>query len=96
MKCILPKIWLYIFRLITTRCDCGLLNKIGPAEFDIPKNVLDLVYAQILCWYVYLFFSKEYISASKIIVIHCILFFSFFFFYFPLKHTQRLKHSRKI
>ncbi|KAK3579252.1 hypothetical protein CHS0354_033329 [Potamilus streckersoni] len=37
-------------KLITTKCDCGLAKKIGPAEFDLPASVLDLVYAQTLCW----------------------------------------------
>ncbi|KAL3877097.1 hypothetical protein ACJMK2_034852, partial [Sinanodonta woodiana] len=37
-------------KLITTKCDCGLAKKIGPAVFDLPASVLDLVYAQTLCW----------------------------------------------
>ncbi|KAK3089292.1 hypothetical protein FSP39_002448 [Pinctada imbricata] len=37
-------------KLLTTKCSCGICQKIGPAEFDIPKNVLDLVYTQALCW----------------------------------------------
>mgnify|MGYP000215227191 CR=1 FL=1 len=38
------------FRLLTTKCDCGLAKKIGPAEFDIAISVLDLVYCQALVW----------------------------------------------
>ena len=37
-------------RLITTKCECGLFQKIGPASFNIPKNVLDLVNSQALLW----------------------------------------------
>ncbi|KAH3734916.1 transmembrane channel-like protein 7 [Dreissena polymorpha] len=37
-------------KLLTTKCDCGLLKKIGPAEFDVAMCVLNLVYAQTLCW----------------------------------------------
>ncbi|ESO89006.1 hypothetical protein LOTGIDRAFT_53152, partial [Lottia gigantea] len=37
-------------RIIVNKCKCGLTEKIGAAQFDIPKNVLDLVYAQILYW----------------------------------------------
>ncbi|XP_021352352.1 transmembrane channel-like protein 7 isoform X1 [Mizuhopecten yessoensis] len=36
--------------LLTSKCDSKLLKKIGPAVFDIPKSVLELVYSQMLCW----------------------------------------------
>jgi len=39
-----------IFRLITTKCDCDCFKKIGPAIFDVPNNVLGLVYSQTLLW----------------------------------------------
>ncbi|KAK6187890.1 hypothetical protein SNE40_005819 [Patella caerulea] len=37
-------------RIIVNKCGCGIAQKIGAAQFDISKSVLDLVYAQILCW----------------------------------------------
>ncbi|XP_064645080.1 transmembrane channel-like protein 7 [Lineus longissimus] len=43
-------------RLIVTKCSCKLAKIIGQQEFDLPKNVLDLVYSQSLYW-VGFFFS---------------------------------------
>ncbi|XP_076458151.1 transmembrane channel-like protein 7 [Babylonia areolata] len=37
-------------RLLYDKCSCGIMQKIGPPEFDIPANVLDLVYSQCLYW----------------------------------------------
>nr|XP_022315279.1 transmembrane channel-like protein 7 isoform X7 [Crassostrea virginica] len=37
-------------KILTTKCDAAVCKKVGPAEFDIPKNVLDIVYTQTLCW----------------------------------------------
>ncbi|KAL8600899.1 hypothetical protein ACOMHN_045036 [Nucella lapillus] len=37
-------------RLLYENCSCGVMQKIGPPEFDIPANVLDLVYSQCLYW----------------------------------------------
>nr|KAG5697184.1 hypothetical protein BaRGS_002193 [Batillaria attramentaria] len=37
-------------RLLYDKCSCGLMQKVGPPEFDIPANVLDLVYTQCLYW----------------------------------------------
>ncbi|XP_062581702.1 transmembrane channel-like protein 7 isoform X2 [Saccostrea cucullata] len=37
-------------KILTTKCDASICKKVGPAEFDIPKNVLDIVYTQTLCW----------------------------------------------
>ncbi|KAL5018437.1 hypothetical protein ScPMuIL_004159 [Solemya velum] len=37
-------------KLLTTKCKSNFLQKIGPAEFDVPISVLDLVYLQTLCW----------------------------------------------
>ncbi|XP_071128765.1 transmembrane channel-like protein 7 isoform X5 [Mytilus edulis] len=42
-------------KLCTTKCSCGVCAKIGPAEFDIAKSVLDLVYTQALCWIGFLY-----------------------------------------
>ncbi|XP_052790998.1 transmembrane channel-like protein 7 [Mya arenaria] len=37
-------------KFLTTKCKAVILQKIGPAEFDVAISVLDLVYAQALCW----------------------------------------------
>ncbi|XP_067930834.1 transmembrane channel-like protein 7 [Watersipora subatra] len=37
-------------RLIVSKCSCKLAKIIGYQQFIIPKNVLDLVYSQTLCW----------------------------------------------
>ncbi|XP_056020162.1 transmembrane channel-like protein 7 isoform X4 [Ostrea edulis] len=37
-------------KIITSKCEAAVFKKIGPAEFEIPKNVLDIVYTQTLCW----------------------------------------------
>ncbi|XP_061181691.1 transmembrane channel-like protein 7 isoform X2 [Saccostrea echinata] len=37
-------------KILTTKCEASICKKVGPAEFDIPKNVLDIVYTQTLCW----------------------------------------------
>ena len=39
-----------VCRLFYEKCSCGLMQKVGPPEFDIPANVLDLVYSQCLYW----------------------------------------------
>ena len=38
------------FRILTRRCKSNFAKKIGRPEFEIPKNVLDLIYAETLCW----------------------------------------------
>jgi len=40
------------FRLMVDHCDCGLSNWLGQQEFSIPQNVLDIVYAQTIGWWV--------------------------------------------
>ncbi|XP_064610385.1 transmembrane channel-like protein 7 isoform X2 [Liolophura sinensis] len=37
-------------KLIVTKCQCCLSRLIGRQEYDIPKNVLDLVNSQMLLW----------------------------------------------
>ncbi|KAL4240415.1 ion transport [Mactra antiquata] len=59
-------------KLITTKCECGLFQKIGPAIFDIPKNVLDLVYGQTLVWLG--FYFAPLISAVSIFTFFCLFY----------------------
>lgn len=44
----------FIFRKLKDRI--GLLRAIGQQEFDMPKNVMDVLYNQALCW-IGIFFS---------------------------------------
>lgn len=37
-------------KLIATKCSCTLADKIGIQEFNLPVKVLDIVYAQTICW----------------------------------------------
>ncbi|KAK2148518.1 hypothetical protein LSH36_492g03012 [Paralvinella palmiformis] len=39
-------------RAIVSKYNCKLTRMIGRAQFRIPQEVLDLVYSQILCWFV--------------------------------------------
>ena len=43
-----------LFRYINTkyRDRFKIVKFIGPQEFDLPKSVVDIIYAQNLCWYV--------------------------------------------
>ena len=38
------------FRLIVTHVNWALAKKICRQEFDIPKNILDLIYTEVLVW----------------------------------------------
>lgn len=42
----------FCFRLIYDRYGqtVGLVKKLGPQEFDLPQNVIDIIYSQTLCW----------------------------------------------
>ena len=48
------------FRFVVSRFadKYKIVKKVGHQEFEIPKNVLDLVYTQTLCWYVGQFTGK--------------------------------------
>ncbi|XP_070581089.1 transmembrane channel-like protein 7 isoform X2 [Ptychodera flava] len=37
-------------KLVVTKCLCGVTRAIGQQEFEIPKNVLDIIYSQTICW----------------------------------------------
>ncbi|XP_033120357.1 transmembrane channel-like protein 7 [Anneissia japonica] len=37
-------------RLITSYFECGITKILGDMEFEIPKNVLAIVYSQAICW----------------------------------------------
>lgn len=37
-------------KLVATKCSCGLAKLIPLQEFDLPRKVLDIVYAQTICW----------------------------------------------
>ncbi|XP_077979713.1 transmembrane channel-like protein 7 [Glandiceps talaboti] len=37
-------------KLVVTKCICGVTRAIGQQEFEIPKNVLDIIYSQTICW----------------------------------------------
>ena len=42
-------LFFFIFRLVVDRVEFAK-KKVGRQEFDIPKNVLDLIYGQVLLW----------------------------------------------
>ncbi|KAH9498857.1 Transmembrane channel-like protein 7, partial [Bulinus truncatus] len=37
-------------RFITSKCKFRIIQKLGPAQFNVPANVLDLIYGQCLVW----------------------------------------------
>ncbi|KAH3720420.1 hypothetical protein DPMN_063319 [Dreissena polymorpha] len=37
-------------KLISSKCQCSLVKTIAQSEFDLPSNILDLVYSQTLLW----------------------------------------------
>lgn len=38
------------FSFIVTRCKCKVTEVVGRQVFDLPSQVLSLVYSQTLCW----------------------------------------------
>jgi hypothetical protein len=54
------------YRLIYDRYGntVGIVKRLGPQEFDLPQNVIDIIYSQTLCWYVTVLFAAH---LSKII-----------------------------
>lgn len=54
-----------------------VINKVGPQEFDLPQNVIDIVYHQSLCW-IGVFFCP---------LISLIISINFFFLFFIKKFT---------
>ena len=44
----------YSRRCIVTKVENKLTQAVGKQEFDIPKNVLDLIYLQTLLWSVFI------------------------------------------
>ncbi|XP_050394556.1 transmembrane channel-like protein 7 [Patella vulgata] len=49
---IIGKVFIVEFprRLLANKCSWRFIKWLGPAEFEIPVNVLDLVYGQSICW----------------------------------------------
>nr|XP_006819109.1 PREDICTED: transmembrane channel-like protein 7-like [Saccoglossus kowalevskii] len=37
-------------KFLVTKCICGVTKAIGQQEFEITKNVLDIIYSQTICW----------------------------------------------
>ncbi|XP_055877081.1 transmembrane channel-like protein 7 [Biomphalaria glabrata] len=62
---------LYCYRFLTFKFDWWILRSIGPAEFNIPSNVMDLIYGQCLVWLGMLFSPL----LPGIVVVKCFLVF---------------------
>ncbi|XP_041474557.1 transmembrane channel-like protein 7 isoform X1 [Lytechinus variegatus] len=60
-------------KLAAKYCHCGVAKALGQMEFEIPKNVLAIVYSQALCW-VGSFYSP---LLPAICVLKCFIFFYF-------------------
>ncbi|XP_072167923.1 transmembrane channel-like protein 7 [Diadema setosum] len=60
-------------KLAAKYCHCGIAQALGNMEFEIPKNVLAIVYSQALCW-VGSFYSP---ILPAICVLKCFIFFYF-------------------
>eukprot|EP00057_Strongylocentrotus_purpuratus_P013201 XP_011667675.1 PREDICTED: transmembrane channel-like protein 7 [Strongylocentrotus purpuratus] len=60
-------------KLAAKYCHCGIAKALGQMEFELPKNVLAIVYSQALCW-VGSFYSP---LLPAICVLKCFVFFYF-------------------